>query len=151
MARRYSGKKGKSGSSKPALKTKHTWIRYTPKEIESLIIKIAKNTKSPSSIGLILRDAYGIPDVKALTTKKITQILKEHNLLSELPEDLTALIKKDISLRKHIEKNKKDMTAKRGIQLTESKINRLVKYYKRENILPPTWKFEKDKTQLLIS
>ena len=150
MARRYSGKKGKSRSTKPAVKAKHIWIRYTPKEIESLIIKVAKTQKSPSQIGLILRDSYGIPDVKAITNKRITGILKENKLLTELPEDIASLIKKEISLLKHLEKNKRDMTAKRGMQLTESKINRLVKYYKRKNIIPNEWKFDKDNIQLLI-
>jgi len=146
----YSGKRGKSGSKKPAIKIKHTWIRYTPKEIETLVIKTAKTTRSPSQIGLILRDSYGIPETKAVTDKTITQILKENKLAPELPEDLISLIKKDIELMKHLEQNRKDMTAKRGIQITESKINRLVKYYKRTKVLSPDWKFDKANIKLIV-
>ncbi|OYT32386.1 30S ribosomal protein S15 [Candidatus Woesearchaeota archaeon ex4484_78] len=142
MARMHSRKKGKAKSHKPLQKTKPTWIRYTAKEIELLIGKLAKEGKNASEIGLILRDSYGIPDVKLLTNKKITKILKEKNLAPELPEDLKALIKKAILVRKHLELNKHDKTAKRGVQLTESKIKRLVKYYKESGKLPEEWKYD---------
>ena len=42
------------------------------------------------------------------------------------------------------------MTAKRGFQLTESKINRLVKYYKKTNKMPKDWKFDRAKAKLLV-
>jgi len=150
MARMYSRKKGKSKSKKPLVKTKSIWVTYSPKEVESLVLKIAKLGNTTSQIGLILRDSYGIPEVRDITKKKITQILEENKLKPEIPEDLRALIKKDIHLMKHLEENKKDMTAKRGLQLTESKINRLVKYYKRTDKLPQDWKFDKDKAKLII-
>ena len=67
-----------------------------------------------------------------------------------MPEDLNSLIKKDIQLIKHFESNKQDMFAKRGIRLTESKINRLVKYYKKKGRLPKDWVFDKDKARLLV-
>lgn len=151
MARRYSGKRGKSGSKKPVKITKKVWIRYSDKEVESLIVKLAKTGKTPSQIGLVLRDSYGVPDVRILKLKGVTDVLKNNNLLPKVPEDLTALIKKDIQLMKHLESNKKDMSAKRGIILTESKINRLSKYYKREGVLPKDWRYERDKAKLLIS
>ena len=151
MARGYSGKHGKSGSKKPSKITKKTWIRYSGKEVEALIIKIAKTGKAPSQIGLILRDSYGVPDVRAVGLKNISQVLVDNNLLPKLPEDLTSLIRREIILMKHLEFNKKDQTAKRGLTLTESKINRLVKYYKGVGKLPQEWKYEKDKARLLIS
>lgn len=147
----YSGKRGKSGSKKPVKITKKLWIRYSEKEVESIIVKLAKGGKTPSQIGLILRDSYGVPDVRALGIKGITEILGKNSLLTKVPEDLTSLIKKDIQLMKHLEQNKKDMDAKRGIILTESKIHRLVKYYKSKKVLPESWHYEKDKAKLLIS
>ena len=54
-------------------------------------------------------------------------------------------------LVKHLEKNKKDMVAKRGIQLTSSKIHRLAKYYKRKGILPQDWKYDREKAKLIVS
>ena len=150
MARRYSGSKGKSGSKKPIKKTKPTWLIYKPKEVELLILKLAKEGKTPSQIGLFLRDSYGIPDVKTIINKKITEFLSENKKLSQIPEDLMALIKKAVLLKKHIEENKNDMSALRGSQLTESKIKRLVKYYKTSKKLPVDWKFDPKRMSLVI-
>ena len=149
MARRYSGKKGKSGSTKYSVKKLKTWVRYDKKEIENLIIKLAKTGKRASEIGLILRDSYGIPDVELITKEKITKILDKNKITYELPEDLTNLIKRQIVIGKHLEFNHKDMVAKRGLQLTESRIGRLVKYYKRTGKLPVEWKYDKEKAKLL--
>jgi ribosomal protein S15P/S13E len=38
-----------------------------------------------------------------------------------------------------MERNRKDYGNKRGLQLTESMIYRLTKYYKSKNILPKDW------------
>ena len=150
MARMYSRAKGKSKSKKPLRKTPPLWIRYKPKELEFLIVKLAKEGKSPSQIGLVLRDTYGIPYSKLVIGKKITKILEEKNLLPELPEDLLALIKKSIALRKHLEKNSKDETAIRGLTLTDSKIKRLVKYYKKTGRVAEEWKYEPERIRLYI-
>lgn len=138
----YSRRKGKSGSKKPIKKTLPTWIRYKPKEVELLIIKFAKEGKSSAEIGTILRDTYGIPNIKLLIGRRITKFLSEKELLKELPEELTQLIKKEVKIVKHLEKNKKDETAKRGKILTQSKINRLVKYYKRVGRIPEDWRYD---------
>jgi small subunit ribosomal protein S15 len=143
MARMYSRIKGKAGSKKPLNPKKPLWVRYDIKEIEMLIAKLAKEENTSSSkIGTILRDSYGIPDVTQITGKRIQQILKSKNLLKEIPEDLRDLIKRALSIRKHLELNKHDYTAKRGLQLTESKINRLVYYYKTKKKLPKEWKYD---------
>lgn len=142
MARMHARKKGKSGSHPPLEKQKPTWIRYKPKEIELLVGKLAKEGKSSSEIGIILRDSYGIPSVKMLTEKNVTEILKEKKLLPELPEDLLFLIRRAITIRKHLESNRQDMFGKRGLQRTESKIKRLVKYYKNTKKLPADWKYD---------
>ncbi len=150
MARMHSRKKGKSSSKKPLQKKKYPWLRYDAKEIEELIVKLAKENNPPSKIGLILRDSYGIPCVKDIIGKSITKVLQENNLLPEIPEDLQALIVKEVKILKHLEKNKKDTTAKRGLQLTESKIHRLVKYYKRTGRLPQDWKYDINIAKLLV-
>jgi small subunit ribosomal protein S15 len=62
-----------------------------------------------------------------------------------------ALIKRAVMIRKHIEENHKDMTGKRGLQLTESKIKRLVKYYKRTGVLDKTWKYDPEKVKLIVT
>ncbi|MFH1133072.1 MAG: 30S ribosomal protein S15 [Nanoarchaeota archaeon] len=142
MARMHSRKRGKSGSKFPVERKLQGWMRYTPKEAELLIIKLAREDHSLSGIGLILRDTYGIPNVKVLCGKTITQILAQRNLAPKIPEDLMMLIKRYIAITKHMEANKKDMTAKRGQKLTISLIGRLSKYYKREDRLPKSWKFD---------
>lgn len=142
MARMYSRNKGKSGSSKPLVDKKLTWMSYNKKEVEMLVAKLAKEGKTSSQVGLFLRDTYGIPDVKKLTGETITKIMEKRNLAPKLPEDLLALMKKSVAVQKHFESNKKDMTSKRGIQLTDSKIRRLVKYYKRTKKLPEEFKYD---------
>ena len=150
MARMHSRKKGKSGSKKPLKEKKPSWERYDKKEIELIITKLAKSGKTPSQIGLILRDSYGIPDVSLLVEKNLTTILKEHNLLQKLPEDISSLIKKEIIILKHLEINKKDQVSKHGLQLIESKIKRLAKYYKRTKKIPSTWQFNRENIKLLL-
>lgn len=150
MARMHSRRKGKSGSKKPVKKVKPVWIRYTGKEIEQLVTKLSKSGNTPSEIGVALRDTYGVPDVKTLTKKKISKILDENKVAPKLPSDLASLIKRDIAIMKHMEINKKDMTAKRGLLLTESKIRRLTKYYKRVGKLPRDWSYDRSKAKLLI-
>jgi small subunit ribosomal protein S15 len=125
-------------------------VRYSPKEAENLVIKLRKKGYSPSMIGLILRDSYGIPSVKMITGKKIKKILEENNLGMRLPEDLSNLIKNALKLEKHYKRNAHDFVAKRGFQLTMSKIKRLLKYYKRKQIIDPTWRFDLSKAALLV-
>lgn len=148
MARKYSRARGKSGSKKPVEKNIATWVRYKPKEVEKLIIKLAKSGNRAGEIGLYLRDNYGIPSVRVITNKKITQILEENKLGKKIPEDLMNLIRKNISLRTHLEKNHHDMAAKRGLEITDSKIRRLVKYYKDKKRLPEDWKFHPEQIKL---
>jgi len=150
MARMHSRKRGLSGSTKPAKKTVPSWTRYKAKEVELLVVKLSKEGKSTSEIGIILRDTYGIPDVKIITKKSVSKILAEKNLLSELPEDLMAVIRKNVLIRKHMENNKKDMTGKRGLRLADSKIKRLVDYYKKSGKLDKSWKYDPEKLKLII-
>ena len=150
MARMYSRKRGKAGSTRPKSDKQPSWVRYTDKEVEMLIVKLAKEEKTSSEIGLILRDVYGIPYVKQITKKRITKILEEHKLNSKLPEDMLSLIRRSIVLRKHLERSHKDESAKRGLTLTESKIKRLSKYYKRTGKIEETWRYQPDKVKVYL-
>lgn len=150
MARMYSRKHGKSGSKKPSKKIIPSWIRYKPNEVEHLVIKVAKEGKSTSQVGTYLRDVYGIPDVKTITKKSISDILDEKKLLPKIPEDLMALIKRSVFIRKHLEKNHLDTSAIRGLQITESKIGKLSKYYKLNGKIPQDWKYDPSKVSLLV-
>ena len=141
----HSRKRGTHGSKKPAKKTAPSWIRYKGKEVELLISKLAKDGKTTSQIGVLLRDTYGIPNVFASCGKSVSAILKEKKLVAGIPEDLTSMFKRYASVKKHLDTNKHDETAFRGLQLAESKINRLVKYYKRTGRISETWKFDADR------
>lgn len=106
------------------------------------MIKLAKEGNSTSRIGTVLRDQYAIPLVKPITGKTITKILKEAQLAPKIPEDLASLMKKVESLSAHYQKNKSDLHNKRALQVTEAKIHKLSRYYKREGVLPKNWKYE---------
>lgn len=150
MARMHSRKKGKSGSKRPSRIIKPDWCEYTPEQVEELVIQLAKKGESASTIGLILRDSYGIPLVKAISGKKISQILKENKITTPLPEDLTALIKRALKVRKHLEDNKKDLEGTKGLHRIESKIYRLIKYYKKQGVVETDFKYRPDQVKILI-
>jgi small subunit ribosomal protein S15 len=149
MARMYSRRGGKSGSRKPILK-KAAWVKYKQNEIEDIIIKLARKGYPTARIGQVLRDEYGIPSARLLTNEKLYKILKKNDLQHEIPEDMYNLIKKAVDLIAHLEKNKRDYISKRGLELTESKIRRMAKYYKRENRIPKGWKWDPEKAKLMV-
>ncbi len=144
----YSRKRGKSGSKKPLRKIA-PWMKYKQKEIEDIVVKLAKEGKQSAEIGLVLRDQYGIPSVR-MNKLKISRVLKANKIYSELPEDMLNLIKRAVALQVHMSKNKKDYTSKRGLELTESKIRRLAKYYKGRGMLAEKWKWDITQAKLLV-
>jgi len=78
MARIHARKKGKAGSKRPSTRTIPRWVRYKKNEVERLVVKLVKEGNSTSRIGLILRDQFGIPSVKLITGKTISEIMKEN-------------------------------------------------------------------------
>ena len=105
-------------------------------------MKLSKEGYPPSKIGIILRDQHGIPLVTPITGKSVTAILKERKLYSDLPEDLENLLRKAARLHVHYDKNKADLHNKRALQITEAKIYKLSKYYKKNGVLPADWKYK---------
>jgi len=142
LARLYSSKRGRSGSTRPVSKKPPAWFKYAPEEVEALIAKLAKEGNSPSSIGAILRDKYGVPLVKPVAGKSITELVRASGQTPKVPEDLDNLFRRAGALRKHLEKNRKDYHNKRALATVESKIHRLVKYYKAEGRLQPEWEYK---------
>jgi len=148
MARMYSRKRGKSGSRKPA-ELKAPWVKYKEKEIEEIVVKLGKKGHQSAHIGVILRDQYGIPTTK-INKVKVSEIIKKNKLSPEVPDDMFNLLRKAVNLHVHMEKNNKDYTSKRGLELTESKIRRLAKFHIRDKNLPAGWKYDLDKAKLLV-
>jgi small subunit ribosomal protein S15 len=150
MARIYSRKHGKHGSTKPAVKKAKKWTKLKKKEIEELVVKLAKERKTSASIGRILRDNYGVPDVKAATKKTIAQIMKENKVYPDLPEDMLSLLKKAVLLRDHLNIHKADKHSKKGLENLESKIRRLGKYYVKKGEMPSGWKYSYEEAKLIV-
>jgi len=150
MARMYSRKKGKSRSHKPPIRIVPRWFEMKKEEVEKLIVELAKKGHSSARIGMILRDQYGVPDVKIIVGKSITQVMKENSLYPQYPEDLLNLFKKAVNLYDHLMRHKKDKTSKKGFENLISKIRRLIKYYKRKKILPQDFEFDVEKARLII-
>lgn len=110
--------------------------------MEALVLKLAREGNSPSTIGVLLRDRYAVPLVKSVTGKTVQELLRNAQQAGALPEDLSALLKKADDLRRHLEKNRKDYVNKRSLAMIESKIHRLVKYYRATGQLRPDWEYK---------
>lgn len=152
MARMHTGKHGKSKSRKPAVEmgTVPEGVTLTAKEIEQLALEYAKKGMAQAMIGQTLKDEHNVPYIRQVMGKRLGVILKQNKAQGELPPDMLDLMKKATVLRKHLEKNHGDMHNKTSLIRTEAKIWRLSKYYKREGMLPDTWKYEPAKVALMI-
>lgn len=127
-----------------------TWVPLSATEIEGLVAKFSNDGVTPAKIGLTLRDQYAVPNIKLATGKTVTEILTEKNLKPSLPEDLTALMVRAISLNTHVKANPKDFANKRGLEMIEAKIRRLEHYYKDNGVLPATWKYSLADAELML-
>ena len=146
--------KGIARSALPYRRTPPSWLKTSSEELKDQVCKLARKGLTPSQVGVILRDSHGVAQVKSVTGSKILRILKANGteslklqalkfrtgLAPEIPEDMYHLIKKAVSVRKHLERARKDKDAKFRLILIESRIHRLARYYKRARTLPPTWK-----------
>ena len=151
MARMHARRRGKAGSVRPYRKEAPVWSNTDAKEIEKVIREQRKQGRSAAEIGLLLRDKFGVPDVKLATGKRLGQMLREMGMESKIPEDLRNLIEKALGLRKHLATNKNDLHNKRQLQLIESKVRRLVKYYVRAGTLPQGWVYKPETAEILLS
>lgn len=151
MARMHSRKKGKAGSTRPARLEKPVWVELSPDEVENEVIKLARKGNSKSMIGTIMRDSRGVPLVKIVAGKKVSQILEAKDIKGPLPEDSANLVRKALTIRKHLEDNHKDLEAKKGLNRTESKIYRLIKYYKKKKALATDFKYDPQKIRTLVA
>ncbi len=148
MARMYARKHGKAGSKRPAVQA--TWVEYSAEEVSKLVIKLAKDGLAPAAIGRVLRDQYGIPSVQSATGKPVLAILAEANIAPKIPEDLMSLLRQVVSLHAHMKRNKRDAISKHGMELLESKIRRLIKYYVRTKKLPTDWRYDAERAKLIV-
>jgi small subunit ribosomal protein S15 len=144
MVGKLSTMRGRSQSTRPVSKRPPNWVVYQPNEVKALIINLAREGKTQSQIGNTLRDVHGVPLVKPIVGYGIRKVLEEAGLAPEIPEDLYNLMVRATRLRRHMDRNPKDYSNKRGMQLTESMIYRVTKYYKRKGVLPRDWNYRRE-------
>ncbi len=134
----HTRRRGSSDSDKPVADEPPEWSDVDDAAIEERVVELAEQGHDPSVIGLKLRDegvqGTPVPDVKLATGKKITEILEENDADSEFPEDLHNLMERAVRLREHMDENPTDHQNKRALQNTQSKIRRLVDYYRGDEI-----------------
>merc|ERR1711977_116061 len=151
MGRMHSKGKGISRRSLPYKRTPPSWVKQSASDTIKEICNMAKRGYTPSQIGVVLRDSHGIPQVKMIAGNKIVRILRSQGLAPSLPEDLYCLIKKAVSVRKHLEKNRKDTDSKFRLILIESRIHRLARYYRTTGAVPPSFKYESSTASTLVA
>ena len=132
---------GKSHSTRPSTHNLPTWVSSANSDLTSLIVQLSRDGLTPSGIGIKLRDEHSIPLAKPLLGKSITNVLADNDIVTELPEDLSQLVKKAVSLQKHLRAHNTDRRNIRSLELIEAKIHRLSKYYKRIGKLQRNWKY----------
>lgn len=126
------------------------WLETSPEEVEKLVVDLRKAGNTAAQIGVILRDQYGIPSVRNVCKKTVVQIIREKIGRIGYPDDLLALIKRAVSVRKHLSQHKYDVSNRLKLQSIESKIRRISQYYVRKKVLPAGWTYEPEKAALLV-
>ena len=150
MARIHAKRKGRHGSTRPFLKENPSWVSVEAGEIVDFVAKMHGEGYTQAAIGTRLRDLYAVPNVKLATGKTIREILAEKKLAPQIPEDLGALMRRAVGLQAHLRIHPKDVSNKRGLQLVESKIRRLSRYYKEQGVLPADWDYSRKLAELQV-
>lgn len=142
MARMHAHTRGESHSTRPSSRSVPTWVNISRSDLESDIIKMYKEGGlAASQIGIALRDEYGIPLVKPILGKTIVDVLRENGVRQDMPEDLERLVKKALGLQRHLRTHNSDRRNVRSLELIESKIHRLSRYYKKKDKIDKNWKY----------
>merc|ERR1712018_434195 len=151
MGRMHAPGKGIASSALPYVRKAPTWQRLSKEEIIDSMVKLAKKGYRPSAIGVQIRDQHGVAQSKYVTGNKVLRILKSQGMTPEIPEDLFFLIKKAVTMRKHLERNRKDKHGKFRLILVESRIHRLARYYKTKAVLASNWKYDSTTASALVA
>ena len=150
MARMYTHRRGKSGSSKPHSGELPEWSNTDKGEVEKLVMQLHADGHSTAMIGTVLRDQHGVPNPRAVLGKRISQVIQENGKEGTYPEDLMNLMRKAVGLIDHMQSNRKDLHNSRSLALIESKIRRLATYYRSKGRLEQDWKYKRDQVRLMV-
>ena len=150
MSRMHSPGRGKSGSTKPFVDKAPEWSNTDAKAITELILSLSADGHTTAQIGTILRDQHAVPDVRLVLGKRIGQVLADNDKTAKYPEDMMSLMRRALRLIDHLESNRKDLHNSRQLELTESKIRRLARYYQGEGQLDTEWAYKRDQLRLMV-
>ena len=150
MARMYKSRKGKSGSTKPYVSEAPEWSNTDTAAVTQLVIDLGKEGHSTAMIGTILRDQHAVPNARLVLGKRIGAVLAENNIGGTYPEDMMNLMRKALSLIDHLSSNKKDLHNRRQLELCESRLRRLAKYYVGTGRISSTWTYKRDQLRLMV-
>lgn len=103
---------------------KPVWVKIKEPELKKIIAELSEK-HSPSQIGLILRDQYGVPTTKVLG-KKLKKYLLELGI--EKNEELDNAEKKVERMKTHLKNNRTDKRTKHKLQKAQSRLNKTRKY-----------------------
>jgi small subunit ribosomal protein S15 len=126
------------------------WSNTDAKEVTELILSLAADGHNPATIGTILRDQHAVPDVRLVLGKRLGQVLAENDVTPKYPEDIMNLMRRALRLIDHLESNRKDEHNSRQLELTESKIRRLSRYYQGRGQLDSEWAYKRDELRLMV-
>jgi len=100
--------------------------KLNEKEIESLILDLAKQGMTSEKIGLKLKE-------KGINAKshslKINKVLKKNNLFEDA--DIKNLALRVEKMKKHSARNRQDHNVKRALSIKEAKLKKLREYRKK--------------------
>ena len=150
MARMYAKRKGKSGSTKPHNESAPEWSNTDSAAVTELIVELGKAGHSSAAIGTILRDQHAVPDVRSVLGKRISAVLSENDIGGSYPEDMMNLMRQALRMIDHLDANHKDLHNRRQLELTESRIRRLARYYRNTGKLDSDWVYKRDQLRLMV-
>ena len=149
----HTRRRGSSDSDKPAADEPPEWSDVDAEDIEARVVELAEQGHTASEIGLKLRDegvtGTPVPNVKLATGKKVTEILEENDQEPEIPEDLYNLLEKAVRLQEHVDENGQDFSNKRALQNVQSKVRRLVNYYRGDE-LPADFRYTHERAKEIV-
>ena len=91
-----------------------------------------------------------VPDVRLVTGERISETLVRNGIGGKYPEDMMNLMRQALRMIDHLNSNHKDSHNRRQLELTESRIRRLAKYYIGTGNLDSNWKYKRDQLRLMV-
>jgi small subunit ribosomal protein S15 len=82
--------------------------------------------------------------------ERISQTLARNGISPRYPEDMMNLMRRALGLIDHLAGNRKDLHNRRQLELCESKIRRLARYYKSTGQLDESWAYKRDQLRLMV-